>query len=220
MSDELDKALEVKLPEKAIERLHFLRDQEKDSKIEIGDFSVELIDEWGKTFGKAAVRKRIGIEYGCAEDTIRDREGWCRFFGPAVRDENPAIFDVLSYHQLRACKPAGKEGWVDLANWAIESADDFGGRPAPVAAIVARRKGEDADELERWERLFKGAYEKCEDLVEEENVPALVVQAAQTFVDTMAGWYETVTGEKKQPIPVPDMEPVEVEGEEPEPEPA
>lgn len=157
--------MKVILPDYAIELLRqFTGDSDK-IQWSIGDVSLALVDEFGDMYGKAPVREKIASETGLAPETVRDRENMARFFSEESRLE----YDVLGYHQLRACKAAGKK-WREYADWAIESADKYGGRPAPVAVIRAKIRGAN-DEEPGWYRKYTKVVDLVEAVIADESVP-------------------------------------------------
>jgi len=145
--------MRIQLPDDAVETLRQLTGDSDRVQWAIGDVSLALVDELGGMYGKAPVRMRIAAETGLAPETVRDREGMARFYPEHVRQ----TYQVLGYHQMRACKAAGNE-WEKYAEWAVQSGDEYGGRPAPVAAIRAKIKGEGDDIpawVKRWDRLVE-----------------------------------------------------------------
>lgn len=156
------------LPDEICNQIEALKSQEEHPRWEIGMISQELVDEFGGTHGKSIVRKAVAVEYGCSTSTVADREGMVRFYPRSLRDDSDFahIFDVLSYHQLRACKTAGPTRWQEYADWAVESADDFGGRPAPVDAIRKKIKGVSRDDP-NWIRMTLRIANLSEDIQDE-----------------------------------------------------
>ena len=157
----------VELPTDAVEILRQLTGDSDRVQWAIGEVSAALVDELAGFYGKAPVRQRIAIETGLAPETVRDREAMARFYPEHVRQAYPA----LGYHQLRACKGAG-ERWEEYASWAVESADQYGGRPAPVVAIRARIK-QNGDQDPGWVRKWERVIELMELLADDQELPEL-----------------------------------------------
>lgn len=169
---------DVQLPDETLEWLHAYEVEESQSQWKLGDLAAELVDRFKGTFGRSLIMKRLAIEAGVRTSTVRDREGMARFFTLEVREE----FDVLSYHQLRACKQA-QERWRKLAEWALESADEFGGRPAPVEAIRLKAKGNE-DGKKAWDDRIRAMRSNAEKVVEDEAVPAGMAEICRLFLDS------------------------------------
>jgi hypothetical protein len=106
-----------------------------------------------------------------------------RFFGFKDRFE----YEILTWSQLRACKPAGVD-WRDLADWAIESADNFGGRPAPVDAIIAKRLDDEGKPQKDWREKLVKVVDELGVIVTMENVPQDVIDAVEDFRKETAVW--------------------------------
>ena len=185
---------DVILPDELIERLQDNTRKEDDARWDDGDITADLVDEFGITFGKALVRKRIAIEAELGSSTIRQREEMSRFYSPDLREKFGGKgflgFDGLSWSQWRAIKPAGPSGWKALARWAIKSADDFGGRVAPVDAIIAHRLGDEGSPAITWEDRFKRMWDLCDEIVVDGDAPEDMVKAATEFQDRMEHWHE------------------------------
>lgn len=199
MSDN-GKLSEFLLPDDLIEELQQGEESVDAWRWRSGEIAADLVDEFGATRGKGLVRKRVAIEAVLPASTIRAREEMARFYPSELRhrfgDEDYPGFQVLSWSQLRACKPAGMLGWRELALWAVESADDYGGRPAPVDAIVAKRTGWQPDE-QTWEKPFTSAWNACEKLLETQGVPKKVRDSAETFIESTKKWHEKITEYEK-----------------------
>jgi len=172
-----DDLSDIVLPDEAINRIVHTREKGDDSKWAEGRLAVELVDEYGKRYGKGRLRKKIGIEAGYAAATIRDREAMARFFNEAIVED----YGVLSYSQMKACKAAGPDGWKDLADWAVESADDFGGRPAPVDAINMKRRGIPRDDP-TWIKQAIRVFDLCEVLLGVGEVPEGIAKGCRAFI--------------------------------------
>jgi len=160
-----------------------------------GDMTADLVDEFGGLAGKGTVRKRVAIESGLGAATVRVREEIARFFSQEIRSE----FEVLTWSQLRACKPAGAQGWRALAEWAVESADEFGGRPAPVDAIAAKRSGYMPKER-TWEDVFMAAWNAVEEIIETGGMPKAIRAAAETFMEATTKQHNKIS-EAEVPAP-------------------
>lgn len=183
---------DVQLPEEVILRLQANTDNEDAARWDDGEIAAELVDEFGPMYGKALVRKRLAIEAGIAASSLRQREELSRFFPQDVRDE----FEILTWSQWRAIKPAGAIGWRELATWAIESADEYGGRPAPVDAITAKRLGDKGKEPPDWDELFIKMRDLGDDVLGSKGVPRPVRAAVNAFQKATAKWYKDLTEAK------------------------
>lgn len=178
----------LELPDDLIQRLQNMTQEEDEKKYELGNIAIELVDEFGGMYGKVRVRKRIAIEAGVSAALVRDREAIVRFFPKKVRDK----YEVLTFSQFRAIKPAGVDKWEALADWAVESADDFGGRPAPCDAIRKKRLGRPRSDP-TWERQFVKAYDLCEALIEDAATPKGIIEASEKFIEVCEEEYLDLT---------------------------
>ena len=184
---------DVQLPDEVIERLQDNTRKEDDARWDDGDIAAEVVEEFGPTHGKMLVRQRIAIEAGVSTSTIRSREEMSRYWPLSARadwgsDESPG-FDILTWSQWRAIKPA-RDKWRKLATWAVESADDFGGRPAPVDAILAKRLRDDGSPDPTWENKFMRMWGLCDDIAVMKGAPKPVMDAAVTFQEATDKYHE------------------------------
>lgn len=123
------------LPASADNKIIELRDRESASLWEWADLLAALDTELCRNRGdQARLLSLVAGRASLDKSTLRHRLNMGRTFTPDVRAQ---VDDVLSYSQLEACRAAGDD-WRQYALWAIESADDFGGTPAPVGAIRKR----------------------------------------------------------------------------------
>jgi hypothetical protein len=163
----------LSLPDEIIEQARQLQNDADRRQWPVGDFLVSVIDELGDEFGllgiqhpRAWIIKTIANRIGADTSTLRDREVMARFFPRSVRER----YDMLTYHQLRACKAAG-DRWQDFAEWAATNL------PAPVAVIRAKIKngGELPEQwIARWDRM----KELTGELVGDPATPPHVMRAA------------------------------------------
>ena len=190
--EEILTVYDVKLPEEVIVRLQANTQGEDAARWDDGAIAADVVDEFGPIYGKTLVRKRLAIEAGIAASSMRQREGMTRFFPADVRVE----FEILTWSQWRAIKPAGAIGWRELATWAIESADDYGGRPAPVDAITAKRLGDHGIPAPGWDELFVKMHELGDDILGLKGLPRPVRAAIHIFQEATAKWYTELTEPK------------------------
>jgi hypothetical protein len=131
----------------------------------LADLVRDLVDELYPAYSKGEIRRGVALAARQASDTVRDLERMSRRVPEGKRRQ----YEALSRHQLRACLSAG-DAWEVYAQWALESADDFGGRPAPVVAIRARVKGS-GQELSLWLKRWGRIVELAGDILDERDAP-------------------------------------------------
>jgi hypothetical protein len=136
------------LPGALVERIRQELDSSEQHQFEAGWLLVEAVDESSQYLKPSQVFQAVAAKVGAAIATLRDRENMGRFY--ARRDVRE--FDMLTYGQLRACKAAGADGWRDVATWAITSADDYGGNPAPADVIRRHIVGNGLEAEPLWMR--------------------------------------------------------------------
>lgn len=140
------------LPDEVIEGLRQLTDTAAGLQWATGDYLVGVVDEFtpywersGVRNGRAAIIGQLAASVGVDGSTLRDRECMARFYPTAERVK----YDMLTYHQLRACKSAGP-AWRTYADWAA-------GSLASVAKIrdkIAQDHNGVAAWVGRWDRLL------------------------------------------------------------------
>ncbi len=160
---------DLSLPDAAIEECRQLISAADNMQFGIGDWLVILVDEvapqWkaaGVRFPRAEIIRQLSGSTGADASTLRDRESMARFFPVPVRSG----YDMLTYHQLRACKAAG-EKWREYAEWAR------GNLPAPVAVIRAKVAG-NGHLPPAWESRWERVTVLCDLLARDEGAPATV----------------------------------------------
>jgi hypothetical protein len=125
------------------------------------------------------VRHAIALEYGAGPETIRDRERVARLVTPVLRDAYP----ILRFHQWRAVSSCRDKGRIpELAAWAVEQADTYGGRPASVLAI-RRQLRDGGDNVPAWERRWLRALDIMASVIEDEDAPNVVRTLAHHTVE-------------------------------------
>jgi len=169
----------LRLPDEVIERARQLQSEAEGHQWHVGDFLVEVVDELGNYYTRQGVRnaraeiiRQLANGVGADASTLRDRECMARFYPLSIRRE----YNVLTYHQLRACKSAG-ERWREYADWALDNL------PAPVALIRAsiKHNGDLPPAwVGRWERMLAIA----DLLAADEQTPPVVRLAAVALVET------------------------------------
>lgn len=124
---------DIVIPDDAVELVRACLDSGDNAQWTIGDTMNALREELCRRRGDwDDLTDSMATKAQCDESTLRDRASMARFFEPADRTEFG-----LSYHQLRACKSAGKALWRSYAEKAVTSADDYAGQPAPCKVIRA-----------------------------------------------------------------------------------
>ena len=190
---------DIQLPDELINRLQDNTRKEDEARWDDGDIAAELVDEFGPIFGKMLVRKRIAIEAGIGLSSVRQREEISRFWPLEVRAEFGSGeyegFQVLTWSQWRAIKPA-RGLWLELARWAVESADEFGGRPAPVDAIIAKRRTDEGVQPPDWETKFLRMWDLCDEISAMPDAPEDIITAATAFQDDLEHWHEVAVKAK------------------------
>lgn len=118
-----------------------LRGAEDDTLWVVGDKALELCAELpgvrevaGRRVRvtKKMVRAAIADTVGCQPSTVRQRERVSEGYPPNVR----AHYEPLTYTHFREAMRASN-CWVEL-QWCIDSADDYGGNPAPPRVLRKR----------------------------------------------------------------------------------
>lgn len=115
-----------------IEIGRYLRAQGDRAAFALGDVCVELVDKY-KPLPKVKTLEDYADEIGVEATTLHVYEWLSRKVMPDLREE----FPVLSWSQWRACANAG-ERFIEVAGWAVASADHYGGKPAPTRVIYAK----------------------------------------------------------------------------------
>lgn len=159
----------VSLPDQVIESLRQLLDDGDYHQFNVGDFIIEVLDEF-PNIPRPELIRQMADRTGSDRSTLRDRHNVARFYPLEVRKE----FDMLTWSQLRACKSAGTE-WRQYAEWAA------GHMPAPVAVIRARIKNEGNDKpawVYRWDSMKRIAGQ----LVDDTEAPKRVRKLARLVI--------------------------------------
>jgi len=97
----------------------------------MGDEANEYIAEMRRYYPVGEILLALADAWGVSYDQLRD---YCRL--SRAIDEHTRGVLPLGYSQFRACLGAGAE-WRTVAEWALASGDEYGGRPAPVRVIEA-----------------------------------------------------------------------------------
>jgi hypothetical protein len=174
---------EFPLPDEAIDVLQAYQAQSDTAQWALGDIVLALADELCKRRGdQQRLVRRVAIEATCDESTVRDRLNMAKFFEPATRGEYG-----LSFHQFRACKSAGPDDWRHYADWALDSAADYGGKPAPVSVIRSKIKADkngDKDKPPRWVECLERIISLC-DAIRRDSAPEAVKDAVGLAADRL-----------------------------------
>lgn len=173
------------LPDEIIEQTRQVYNQSEGQQWVFGDHLVGILDEIGPLYAKmvdsdapdmayhrarAHIIRTLAKRIGCDTTTLRDREMMARFYPVSTRKE----YDMLTYHQLRACKAGGKE-WQVYADWARDNL------PAPVALIRRMVRGDGNDEppwVGRWGRIV----DLAQMIIEDHQAPQKVREAARAIL--------------------------------------
>lgn len=156
----------VRLPEEALNLLRQAASDETRMRWAVGDVAAELVDELNVHHLKSEIRQAIADECGLTRYTIRDRERLSRIVTPELR----LTYESLTWHQLRACVNKG-ETWREYADRAVASADQYGGRSAPVRVIYSW----DSPEPEPiWSRQLRKVCDLHYALAEGQETPPLL----------------------------------------------
>lgn len=121
-------------PDSAIEIVRQLVDDEDRACWGIGDIINELSAELGHPV--AVVSRHLAYETGGNDHTFRDYAYVAGRVAPVYRARYP-----LTRHQWKACLSA--PDYLEVAKWAVDQADENGGRPMSVRAIRAHVAGVD-----------------------------------------------------------------------------
>lgn len=146
---------------------------------DIGDFCIDVIDEFSTVYSKGAIRSSLAEVSKLNTETLRDRERISRKIPESKRTYYP-----LLYSQYRACLSAG-DRWEEYARWAVESMDEYGGNPPSVVVIRAHIKGA-GDEAPYWPKRIEKMMTLCEDMINDEKAPDLVKSEAGKIMRMLA----------------------------------
>ena len=148
------------LPDSVRERAFALRGQQDTHQWAIGDFVADVVDERPQD-SKTRLVRALSQDVGVAYSTARKYETCARTFPLKVRRD---YTDVLTFDAFAAAMYApDPEG---VLRWAIESADEYDGRPAPVdvirAKVSALNNGHEKPATERFETYLERARKDLE----------------------------------------------------------
>lgn len=124
------------IPDAIQSRLIQLQTIDRASSFEIGDITLSLISGLvGSVSGvkKADLYSAVGAFCGKAGRTIREYAYIAGFYPPEARQR----YEILSFDHLRIAARLGG-AWDIALDWVIRQADELGGRPASVDAMLAR----------------------------------------------------------------------------------
>jgi hypothetical protein len=139
----------------------------------VGDFLASVIDELSQHYEAIGVKRarawliqHMASRVGVDASTLRDREAMARFYPSNIRSR----YDMLTYHQLRACKSAGPE-WERYATWASEE--------LPPVSIIRARVKHNGSLPPAWVGRWSRVIELSELLQSDEQAPPGVRLAAR-----------------------------------------
>jgi len=118
----------VSLPPDCEERAYQLRGAGDPERWEVADFVAYWVDALGDRWPKASIRKALGYKMGLSSNTARSYEIVARRWEMGVRR---MYGDVLTFEYFRY---APDESYLRRC---VESADEYGGQPAPVGVLQA-----------------------------------------------------------------------------------
>lgn len=174
------------LPEELVEEVRQLYNATEGHQWVFGDLLVGIVDELGEKFAnmierdtpeiayrhaRAHIIRTIANKIGCDGSTLRDRESMSRFYPYEVRER----YNMLTYHQLRACKAAG-ERWEEFAEYASANL------PAPVSLIRAMIRGSSMPVpawVKRWGHIYDTANQI---LLYDYDAPKKIREAARDIL--------------------------------------
>lgn len=150
----------LQLPDAIRDRALALRGQQDTHQWAIGDFVAEIVDELTRRSKTATVRA-LAQDIGIGYSTARKYEDCARTFPPRVRVDYQ---EVLTFDSFAAAMYAPDP--LGVLRWAIESADEYGGRPAPVDVIRAKvselNNGHEQPATKRFEKYIELAKKNLE----------------------------------------------------------
>jgi len=181
----MSRTQQIVLPESACNLIRQLGQDSTRAQFAIGNVACELVAELYPQYLKRTIIAAIAKEYGSEAPTVQDRYWVCSRWD----DELQAQFDMFSYYQAKAIASApDRDSRVALARWALESADQYGGRVASSNAIrkeLKRRQNNGevpADPpwwMSEWEELKESAAALANGDV---TMPKKIMEAAQDIV--------------------------------------
>jgi hypothetical protein len=153
------------LPDELVEQLRQLTNDADNHQWQVGDFLVSVVDELGQHYEAIGVKRarswliqNMASRVGVDASTLRDREAMARFYPANIRSR----FDMLTYHQLRACKSAGPE-WERYAIWASED--------LPPCAVIRAKVKNGGSLPPAWAGRWSRVIELSELLQSDEQAP-------------------------------------------------
>lgn len=122
--------------------------------------------QWGEKKGRAEYIRDCATNSGADESTLRDRINMRRFF----TDADITVWDMYTYHQMRALKSAGPDEWEVFANWGLTAGHD--GKLASVKQIRREIKIANQDEVDpEWKVKFDRVKETLAQLTDDIDTP-------------------------------------------------
>jgi hypothetical protein len=141
----------IRLPDQALNIIRQFRGFGDAEAWALGELSAALVDELGREHGRAAIRIAVADEWGGTASTVKDYELTARYYPPDKRD-----FDNLTWWHYRQARAAGDlDTSLDYLRQAVESADQYGGRPMPVRVLAAKMKTNGHTKSSTLERLLR-----------------------------------------------------------------
>jgi hypothetical protein len=156
----------------------------------LGDKVVELEDNRCKRRGDKArlhdeiLRKSTSIQNS---STVRHAARCARHVTSDIRAEFPA----LDFYRFLACLSAGTtpDKFLPYCAWAIESADDYGGKPAPATKIrdkIRADNGGAEDDVPEWAKLCGRIVDMADSARMMDDTPAKVKDVLANLTSDLA----------------------------------
>lgn len=168
----------ITLPDEVVSLAIQLANEYSNHSWAIGDFCVDVIDEFSTVYSKGAIRASLAEVSKLNSETLRDRERISRKIPKSKRTYYP-----LLYSQYRACLSAG-DRWEEYARWAVESMDEYSGNPPSVAVIRAKIK-DNNDETPYWPRRIEQMVKLCEDTINDKMTPDRVKSEVKSILQKL-----------------------------------
>jgi len=167
-----------KLPEEVLDRAVALCERSEVYQWELGDFLIEVEDEYASVLAHAVkdvgrwMIQQLAKERMLDASTLRDRRSMARFYPPPIREQ---YIPPLNYSMLRACKSAGDK-WKCYADAALDEPSISVHR---MRAMIRKNGDKTPAFVDRWERIVT----LCIAMVEDKGAPAWMREACEVVVE-------------------------------------
>ena len=156
-----------------------------------GDFLMAVVDEFLPYFedesiaptrrsqaARRAIIRQIADQSGGQESTLAESERMARLITPEARKK----WDVLNFHQMRACASA-KDDWERWAAWAVGYAHEHSGKLAPVRVIRREIKRGGNGGFVTWAQWLDKMTDLAYRIIEDGSAPDAVLAMAREWTE-------------------------------------